>query len=94
MIAGHGLPFATACAYAAGLFELAVGVLLIVGLKVRPAALAAVAYLALVTALFHWHPAMHGDHGQMLQLLKNLGLAGGLVLLSSTGPGSMALERG
>jgi putative oxidoreductase len=94
IIAGHGLPSATAVAYAAGAFELTVAVLLALGLKARAAALAALGYLLVVSWLFHWHPALRGDHGQMLQLLKNAGLAGGMLLLASHGPGTASLDRG
>ncbi len=93
-IAGHGLPFATAAAYAAGAFELAVALFVALGLKARGAALAALAYLVVVSWIFHWHPALRGDHGQMLQLLKNAGLAGGMLLLASHGPGSASIDRG
>ncbi len=93
-IAGHGLPFATAGAYAAGAFELTVALLLALGLKARGAALAAVGYLLVVSWVFHWHPALRGDHGQMLQLLKNAGLAGGMLLLASHGPGNASVDRG
>ena len=93
-IAGHGLPFATAGAYGAGALEVALAVLMALGLKARPAALAAFAYLVLVTWIFHWHPALHGDHAQMIQLLKNGGLAGGLLLLAAHGPGSFSADRG
>lgn len=92
-IAGRGLPFATAGAYAAGAFELTAALLLVLGLKARPAALTAFAYLVLVSFLFHWHPAMRGDHAQLLQLLKNAGIAGGMLLLASHGPGTMSLDR-
>ena len=93
-IAGHGLPFATAGAYAAGAFELTVALLLALGLKARSAALAALGYLVVVSWIFHWHPALRGDHGQMLQLLKNAGLAGGMLLLASHGPGNASIDRG
>ncbi len=93
-IAGRGLPFATAGAYAAGAFELTAALLLVFGLKARLAALAAFGYLAFVSFLFHWHPAMRGDHAQLLQLLKNAGIAGGMLLLASHGPGTMSLDRG
>lgn len=92
-IAGRGLPYATAGAYAAGAFELTAALLLVFGLKARHVALAAFAYLVFVSWLFHWHPAMRGDHAQMLQLLKNAGIAGGMLLLASHGPGSMSLDR-
>ena len=93
-IAGRGLPFATAGAYGAGAFEIACAVLLALGLKARLAALALFAYLVAVTWLFHWHPAVRGDHAQMLQVLKNAGIAGGMLLLSSHGPGSASVDRG
>jgi putative oxidoreductase len=93
-IAGHGLPYATAAAYAAGAFELAAGLLVALGLKARAASVALVVYLVVVTYLFHWHPAMRGDHAQMLQVLKNAGLAGGFLLLASHGPGPASIDRG
>ncbi len=92
-IAGRGLPYATAGAYAAGAFELTAGLLLALGLRARAAALAAFAYLVVVSWLFHWHPAVRGDHAQMLQLLKNAGIAGGMLLLASHGPGPTSLDR-
>ncbi len=93
-IAGHGLPFATAAAYGAGAFELTVAILIALGLRARAAALATLGYLIVVTWMFHWHPALRGDHGQMLQLLKNAGIAGGMLLLASHGPGSASVDRG
>ena len=93
-IAGKGLPFATAAAYSAGLFELAAALFLALGLKARATALATVIYLAVVTWLFHWHPALRGDHGQVLNALKNAGLAGGLLFVASFGPGPASLDRG
>jgi putative oxidoreductase len=92
-IAGHGLPFATAGAYAAGAFELTAALLLALGLKARGAALAALGYLVVVSFVFHWHPAIRGDHGQMLHLLKNAGMAGGMLLLATHGPGAVSLDR-
>lgn len=92
-IAGRGLPFAHASAYAAGALELVVGCLLVIGLRARLASLLGVAYLAIVTFLFHWHPAARGDVGQVLHLLKNAGVAGGLLLVASFGPGPASVDR-
>ncbi len=93
-IAGRGLPYATAGAYAAGTFELAASLLVVIGLRARLASAAAILYLVLVTYLFHWHPAVRGDHAQMVQLLKNAGLAGGFLLVATYGPGPMSIDRG
>jgi len=92
-IAGHGLPYATAGAYGAAIFEVAAALLLALGLKARLTALSLVVYLAAVSLLFHWHPALRGDHAQMLQLLKNAGIAGGLLLVASHGPGPVSVDR-
>jgi putative oxidoreductase len=93
-IAGKGIPFATVAAYAAGTFELVLALLLVLGLKARLAALAGVVYLLVVTWFFHWRPALRGDLAQMIHLLKNLGLAGGMLLLTSHGPGPASIDRG
>ena len=93
-ITGRGIPFGSALAYAAGAFELLVAVLLVLGLKTRLAALATFAYLVAVTYLFHWRPALHGDAVQTVNLLKNAGLAGGMLLLASFGPGPASVDRG
>ncbi len=93
-IAGHGLPFATSAAYAAAAFEILAAALLVLGLKTRLAALALLLYLALVSWLYHWQPALRGDHAQMVQLLKNAGLMGGMILLASFGPGRASIDRG
>ncbi len=93
-LAGRSFPLATTGAYAAAFFELALAVLLVLGLKARGAALAALAYLVVVTWLFHWHPALAGDRGQMVQLLKNASIAGGMLLLALHGPGRASVDRG
>jgi putative oxidoreductase len=92
-IARLGLPFATGGAYAAGAFEIACAVLLAIGLKARFAGLALFAYLVVVSWLFHWHSALRGDHGQMIHLLKNASLAGGMLLVASHGPGNVSVDQ-
>jgi putative oxidoreductase len=93
-LAGRGIPYATVAAYTAGAFELVAALLLALGLKARFTALALVLYLVLVTWVFHWRPALRGDAGQMIQLLKNAGLMGGMLLLASHGAGPASIDRG
>ncbi len=93
-IAGRGLPFATAGAYGASVFELLVGAAVVVGLRARAASVAVIVYLVVVTYLFHWQPAVRGEAQQMLQVLKNAGMAGGFLLLATHGPGPASLDRG
>jgi putative oxidoreductase len=92
-IAGQGLPYATSGAYAAAVFEIAAALCLALGLKARATALVVIAYLVLVSWLFHWHPALRGDPAQMIQLLKNAGLAGGMLFVASHGPGPVSVDR-
>ncbi len=92
-IAGRGLPFATSLAYVAATVELAAALLVVLGVRVRLVSLAVVVYLALVTYLFHFHPALRGDYAQMVHLLKNAGLAGGFLLLALHGPGPASIDR-
>jgi putative oxidoreductase len=93
-IAARHLPVARPGALLAGFLEVGLGALLLVGLKARPAAVALVGYVAVVSWLFHWDAAMGGDAAQMVQLAKNAAAAGGLLLIASHGAGPAALERG
>lgn len=65
------------------------GLAVMFGLLTRPAALALAAFSLASGLLFHFDPA---DQMQMTMLLKNLGLAGGFLLLWSTGPGAWSLD--
>jgi putative oxidoreductase len=92
-IAGHGLPYATVGAYAAAAAEVLGGLALVLGAKTRIVALLFIVYLAIVTYVFHWHPALRGDHQQLLNVLKNAGLAGGMFLLAAHGAGPASIDR-
>lgn len=72
------------------LFELAVGVLLIVGYKVRYVGLAGAAFCLVSAALYHNNFA---DQTQMVMFLKNLAIAGGFLLLTANGAGKYALDK-
>ena len=87
-LASGGLP--AFLAWPAVLFEIAVGAALVVGFQTRIAALAAAAFCVFAALLYHSNFA---DPMQMATFLKNLAIAGGLVLLASTGAGRLAVDK-
>ena len=69
-------------------FNLAAGLALVLGIKVRPVALVLAAYCA-ITSLFHLIP---GDPWQMSIFVKNWAIAGGCLVLAAHGAGRFALR--
>jgi putative oxidoreductase len=67
--------------------EMLLGVLLAAGWQLRAVALLAAALLLADAALSHpfWRLAGGAQMAQLLQFMKNMGLVGGLVLLSGAG---------
>ena len=65
------------------------GLAILVGFLTRPAALALGAFSVLAGAMFHFDTA---DQMQMTMFMKNLGLAGGFLLLWVTGPGAWSVD--
>ena len=89
MIAAVGLPVAPLAFAVAVAIELGGGLLLVAGYRVRPVA-AAMAVFCLATALsFHSNFA---DQNQMIQFLKNVMMAGGLLQIVSFGAGAFSLD--
>tara|TARA_R110000772_G_scaffold38354_21_gene90565 strand:- start:1062 stop:1442 length:381 start_codon:yes stop_codon:yes gene_type:complete len=72
------------------LVEAGGALLLIVGYQTRWAALALAGFSILSAAIFH---SDFGDQAQMTNFLKNLSIAGGLLLLYANGPGSYSLDN-
>jgi putative oxidoreductase len=72
------------------LFELALGLALLTGMKLRIAALAGAAFCVGTAVLFHFDL---GDWSQRTAFLKNLAIAGGLLALAQIGPGRLGLAR-
>ena len=64
------------------------GLALVLGFKTRIVALALAGFSVLAGLLFHGAP----DQMQQLMLLKNLAIAGGLLVLAARGPGSWSLD--
>lgn len=65
------------------------GLALLVGFKTRWAALALGGFSALAAVLYHFDPA---DQMQMTQFLKNLGLAGGYLVVALSGAGRFSVD--
>jgi putative oxidoreductase len=93
-IASKGLPLASLLAVLAATLELAAGLALVLGAKTRWAALALAAFLVPVTLIFHNPAGLEGMAAQMqmIQLLKNLSILGGLLAVASFGPGRISVD--
>lgn len=84
-----GLPFATLGFAIAVAVELGGGLLLVLGVKARWTA-AALAAFSIVTGLA-FHNAL-GDQNQLIHLLKNFAMAGGLLQVAAFGAGAFSID--
>lgn len=87
-IASVGLP--GFLAWPAILFEIALGLAMIAGFKVRWAALAGAAFCVFTAVMFHNNLA---DQIQMIMFLKNLSIAGGFLMYFAHGAGAYAVDK-
>ena len=72
------------------LVELGGGLLVVLGLFTRYAAIALVGFCVLAAWFFHYQP---GDMGQMINFMKNITIAGGFLVLAGSSPGAFALDN-
>ncbi len=70
--------------------ELGGGLLLLVGFQARLAAFALAGFSLISAVIFHFQPA---DQMQMIMFMKNLAIAGGLLLVTQYGAGAFALDK-
>jgi putative oxidoreductase len=84
-----GVPAPSIAAPVVALFELAVGILIMVGFKTRLVALAIAAFCIASALLAHTNFA---DGNQLNHFLKNLAIAGGCLALFVTGAGAMSVD--
>lgn len=74
--------------------EIAAGLMIAIGLYARWAAFTLVVFLIPTTLLFH-NPLLvdEGQREQLIQALKNLAIAGGLLMLAGSGAGAFSFDR-
>jgi len=70
--------------------EVGGGLLVLLGLFTRYAAIALAGFCVLAAWFFHYQP---GDMGQMINFMKNITIAGGFLVLAGAGPGAFALDN-
>ena len=86
-MASGGIP--AFLAWPAVLFEILAGAAIIAGFQTRLAALALAVFCVVTAVLYHFVPA---DQMQMTMFFKNLGLAGGYLLLANAGSGAFGVD--
>jgi putative oxidoreductase len=77
-------------AWPATIFEIALGLALIVGFQTRIAALAGAAFCVFTAVVFHNNFA---DQTQMVMFLKNFSIAGAFLMFFAHGPGKLAFDK-
>ena len=94
-IASGGIPFASFVAVAVGSFELLAGLALIVGFKARWAALALALFTVAASLVFHnfWAVPAEQQYMQQLLFMKNVSVAGGLLMVAALGAGNFGFDR-
>src|SRR6266496_2852991 len=93
-IADKGVPLPEIAAVIAILIELGGGLAVLFGWKTRWAALAYVAFLIVITPIFHNFWTMEGPArmANNINFMKNLTILGGFLLLYAFGPGKYSLD--
>ncbi|NDI85619.1 DoxX family protein [Undibacterium crateris] len=94
-IASKNLPFPALAAVAAIVVELGGGLLLMLGWRARLSAAAMGLFTIAAAVLFHdfWAAAPDAAHNQMIHFMKNLSMAGGLLMVVVHGSGPLSVDR-
>ncbi|MEX2114436.1 MAG: DoxX family protein [Pirellulales bacterium] len=94
MMADRGLPAPDMLLSVAVGLELVGGALVVVGLYARWGALALLLFLVPVSVIMHNFWALPEDQarGQMINFMKNVSIAGGLVFLMAMGAGPLSID--
>ncbi len=93
-IASKGLPFPALAAIAAIVVELGGGIALILGWKARWAAAAMLLFTVSAAVIFHnfWGVPADQAQNQMIHFMKNISMAGGLLMVVVNGSGAFSLD--
>ena len=93
-IASKGLPLPTLVAALTILVELGGGLALVVGFYTRQAAVALALFTLLTGFIFHnfWAADDASKMMQQINFMKNLSIAGGMLVLAAFGPGSIGVD--
>ena len=96
VIAAKGLPAAAVLAGLTIALEVLASLAVLMGWRVRWAALALAGFTLLAGALFHdfWRAEGPAAMAQQQAFFKNVGIVGGLLLLAALGPGRLARQTG
>lgn len=93
-IASQGVPFPELATAAAIGIELGLGLLLLVGLQTRWAALGIALFTVVITFIFHQYWAVPAEQVMMQQqaFFKNIAVVGGLLTVAAWGAGAWSLD--
>lgn len=93
-IASGGLPVPAVLAVAVGLLELLGGLALVLGYQVRLAGLVLALFTLAASVVFHayWSAPAEQQFVTQLLFMKNISVAGGLLLVSALGAGLLSLD--
>lgn len=94
----RGMPAAPFFLYAAVLLELGGGICLLTGFRARIAAVVLILFLIPTTYIFHFKPAFDlamnvTDRTQLIAVLKNLAIMGGLLMIYGNGAGKLTIGK-
>ncbi|APR06257.1 DoxX family protein [Thauera chlorobenzoica] len=94
-MASAGLPASPALVVLVGLGELLAGLAVATGFMARWAALGLAVFTLSVSFIFHRYWAVPDEQQMVQQLLfmKNMGVAGGMLVLAALGPGPASLGK-
>lgn len=93
-VASGGLPFPMLLSVVVGAFELLGGIALVVGFQVRLIGLLMGLFTIVTSVVFHPYWAVPADQQFVTQLLfmKNISVAGGMLLISALGAGPLSVD--